>query len=47
MRQQFREIYYTVVAAFRQAAEQLKTGCRDVPFPEGCFPPSLPFCRSG
>ena len=35
------------VAAFRAAAERLGRGCKDVVFPEGCFPPPLPFCRSG
>ena len=47
VRLELREAYYTVVAAFREAAEKLRSGCRDVAFPEGCFPPSLPFCRSG
>jgi REP element-mobilizing transposase RayT len=46
-RQEWRSIYSEILAAFRTAAEKLKTGCRDVAFPDGCFPPSLPFCRSG
>ena len=45
MRFELRAAYYEFVAAFREAAEKLKSGCRDVAFPEGCFPPSLPFCR--
>jgi hypothetical protein len=47
VRLELREVYYAVVAAFREAAEKLRSGCRDVAFPEGSFPPSLPFCRSG
>ena len=47
VRQEWRAIYSEMLAAFRTAAEKLKTGCRDVVFPSGCFPPSLPFCRSG
>jgi hypothetical protein len=46
-RRELRIVYYSFVAAFRSAAERLKRGCRDVVFPEGCFPPPLPFCRSG
>ena len=44
-RLELRAAYYEFVAAFRGAAEKLKAGCRDVAFPAGCFPPSLPFCR--
>jgi REP element-mobilizing transposase RayT len=43
---ELRAAYYEFVMAFRAAAEKLRSGCRDVAFPEGCFPPSLPFCRS-
>jgi hypothetical protein len=39
--------YYEFVAAFRQAAERLAAGCLDAVFPDGCFPPPLPFCGSG
>ena len=46
-RQEWRAVYAEIFAAFRSAAERLKIGCRDVEFPEGCFPPSLAFCRSG
>ena len=35
------------INAFRAAADKLKGGARDVLFPAGCFPPPLPFCRSG
>jgi REP element-mobilizing transposase RayT len=34
------------VAAYRDAAERLKQGETDVCFPEGCFPPQLPFVES-
>lgn len=30
-------------AAYREAANRLRDGERDAAFPEGCFPPSLPF----
>ena len=40
---QMREAYAAVVAAFRAAAERLLAGERDVEFPEGTFPPHLPF----
>jgi hypothetical protein len=33
------------MAAFRDAAEKLRAGDRLVAFPEGSFPPSLPFVR--
>ncbi|MFL6195527.1 MAG: hypothetical protein ACJ75H_15230 [Thermoanaerobaculia bacterium] len=35
--------YSWFVAAFREAAEKLRRGERDVSFPPGCFPPALPF----
>ena len=35
--------YSWFVAAFREAAEKLKTGDRLVIFPVGSFPPHLPF----
>ena len=34
------------VAAYRDAARRLKQGDTDVRFPEGCFPPRLPFVES-
>ena len=46
-RREIRIVYYLFVAAFRAAAERLKLGCKDAVFPDGCFPPPLPFCRSG
>jgi hypothetical protein len=33
------------VAAYRNASERLKRGETDVEFPEGCFPPRLPFVK--
>jgi hypothetical protein len=47
VRLELQAAYHEFVALFREAAAKLKSGCRDVAFPEGCFPPSLPFCRSG
>ena len=35
------------VAAFREAAEQLKAGHQSARFPEGSFPPGLPFVKAG
>jgi hypothetical protein len=46
-RREIRIVHHLFVAAFRKAAERLKAGCRDALFPDGCFPPPLPFCRSG
>jgi putative transposase len=45
-RQMFYEIYAEFVSAFRTAAEALRQGRRDVPFPAGSFPPALPFVPS-
>ena len=42
----FYEIYAAFVSAFRAAAEALRQGRRDVPFPVGSFPPRLPFVTS-
>jgi len=42
-RQALREAYGTFLAAFREAAERLKAGDRLARFPNGCFPPGLPF----
>jgi hypothetical protein len=47
MRAELRAGYVSFAAAFRVAAERLKAGCRDVIFPRGCFPPPLPFSRTG
>jgi len=38
-----RTAYGEFVAAYRRAAERLKKHERDVRFPQGCFPPPLPF----
>ena len=35
--------YALVLAAYRDAAEKLKEGDREAVFPEGTFPPGLPF----
>jgi hypothetical protein len=42
-RQSLRAAYFEFVAAFRRAAERLRMGDRDVRFPQGSFPPPLPF----
>jgi REP element-mobilizing transposase RayT len=38
-----REAYSLFVAAYREAAEKLRAGNRNVRFPLGSFPPALPF----
>jgi putative transposase len=45
-RKMFYAIYAEFVSAFRAAAEALRQGRRDVPFPAGSFPPALPFVPS-
>ena len=42
-RKTFCDAYAWFVAAFRQAAEKLRQGDRNAPFPSGSFPPALPF----
>ncbi len=42
-RKAMRDAYAWVVAAYREAAERLRAGDRLVSFPEGTFPPGLPF----
>lgn len=37
---------FLIVAAYRDAAERLKRGAESVAFPEGTFPPGLPFVES-
>jgi REP-associated tyrosine transposase len=44
-RRQLREAYRLFVEAYRQASAQLRAGDRNARFPEGCFPPALPFVR--
>ena len=41
------EMYARFVVAFREAAEHLRAGDRSAKFPEGSFPPGLPFVRIG
>jgi hypothetical protein len=43
VRRELRNAYFGFVAAYRSAAEKLRAGQRDAPFPAGCFPPPLPF----
>jgi hypothetical protein len=43
VRRELRNAYFLFVAAYRSAAEKLRAGQRDPPFPTGCFPPPLPF----
>jgi hypothetical protein len=40
-------LYALFVAAFREAAEQLKESDRSARFPDGSFPPGLPFVKTG
>jgi len=44
VQRELRAAYSTFVAAFRIAAEKLRSGDLRARFPEGCFPPALPFC---
>jgi hypothetical protein len=43
VRRELRNAYFLFVDAYRGAAEKLRAGQRDPPFPIGCFPPPLPF----
>ncbi|HEV7505078.1 MAG TPA: hypothetical protein VGS07_09220 [Thermoanaerobaculia bacterium] len=43
VRKAFYDAYVWFVAAFREAAERLRLGDRNAPFPSGSFPPALPF----
>ena len=43
VRKELRAAYGWFLAAFREAADKLKKGDRDAPFPHGSFPPHLPF----
>ncbi|HTQ78637.1 MAG TPA: transposase [Thermoanaerobaculia bacterium] len=43
VRRELQEAYRWFAAAFRQAAERLRAGERDVAFPFGSFPPALPW----
>jgi hypothetical protein len=46
VRNALHEMYGLFLAAFRDAAEQLKAGDRSAQFPLGSFPPGLPFVRA-
>jgi len=46
VRKQLREAYRLFVEAYREASAQLRSGNRHARFPEGCFPPALPFVRN-
>jgi len=46
VRKEFHEAYAWFVTAFREAAEKLRAGDRTARFPEGSFPPPLPFARA-
>lgn len=37
------EVWSEVIRCFREASEDLRAGIRNVAFPEGTFPPALPF----
>lgn len=43
VRRELRNAYFWFVASYRDAAEKLRAGKRDQPFPLGCFPPAMPF----
>jgi hypothetical protein len=43
MRKALWEAYALFVAAFREAADRLRSGDRNALFPVGSFPPGLPF----
>jgi hypothetical protein len=43
VRRELWNAYSWFVAAYRDAAEKLRAGVRDVVFPRGSFPPALPF----
>jgi len=45
-REALRHAYGLFLAAFREAAERLRAGDRTAKFPNGCFPPGLPFVRA-
>ncbi len=42
-RKAMRDAYAWVVANYREAAQRLRAGDRLVAFPEGTFPPGMPF----
>ena len=42
-REEWKEGFAMFLLAYREAAKLLRQGIKDAPFPEGCFPPGLPF----
>jgi len=44
VKRELRAAYSAFEATFRMAAEKLRGGDLRARFPEGCFPPALPFC---
>ena len=44
MRKALRDAYFLFAAAYQVASARLRGGDRTAVFPEGCFPPALPFC---
>ena len=42
-RKAFYEAYSWFLTAYREAAKKLRAGQTDVAFPEGCFPPAMPY----
>jgi hypothetical protein len=45
-RLEWREAFAWFLMEYREASKLLRNGVRNVPFPEGCFPPGLPFVSS-
>jgi hypothetical protein len=43
LRRELYDAYHLFLAAFREAAEKLRSGDRNASFPKGSFPPGLPF----
>ena len=43
VRRELREAYSVFLSAYREASERLRRGDPNAPFPEGSFPPPLPF----
>ena len=46
MKKLYFEAYHSFLSAYRKAAELLKKGAVHVRFPEGSFPPGLPYVRA-
>lgn len=47
LRRRYVDAYRIFLAAYRLAAERLRSGVMDVVFPDGCFPPARPFVEAG